>query len=50
MKPHIIRLVKKELIVYPKFKMNIIVVTDYQLDSENMAIPQIEQFILKSRT
>ena len=33
MKPHIVKLVKKELILYPKFKMNISVVTDYQLDS-----------------
>ena len=50
MKPHIVKLVKKELILYPKFKMNLSVVADYQLDSENMTRPQIEQFNLKSKT
>ena len=47
-KPHIENLVEKELVVYPRLKLNLSVVTEYVLDSENRSSLQIEQFILKS--
>ena len=45
-KPSIEKLIKKELLLYPRLKFNLSVVAEYMLESE--ATPQIEQFILKS--
>ena len=47
-KPKIKNLVNKELMIYPRLKFNLSVVTEYVLDSEDRSSPQIEQFILKS--
>ena len=45
-KPQIEKLIKKELLIYPRYKFNISVVAEYMLDSATS--PQIEQFVLKS--
>ena len=45
-KPSIEKLIKQELLMYPRLKFNVSVVAEYFL--ENEPTPQIEQFILKS--
>ena len=45
-KPSIEKLIKQELLIYPRLKFNLSVVAEYLLESE--PTPQIEQFILKS--
>ena len=47
-KKDILQLLKTQLLIYPKLKMSISVLCEYSLHSENVNVPQIEEFTLKS--